>query len=54
MLERGRVAGLSRVHAVVRPDNARSKAVCERLGMTHLGLTDEWYGTKLDDYVLEL
>ncbi len=40
---------LDRVIALVDPDNARSKAVCRRLGMRHLGQTDMYY-----DLVLEL
>jgi RimJ/RimL family protein N-acetyltransferase len=40
-------AGLDEAIAVVRPGNAASIAVCERLGMEHLGLTDRYYGTEL-------
>jgi RimJ/RimL family protein N-acetyltransferase len=54
LVERARAAGLSRLHAVVRPGNVRSLAVCDRLGMTRLGETDEWYGTTFIDHVLEL
>jgi RimJ/RimL family protein N-acetyltransferase len=54
MLARARTVGLTRVHAVVRPDNVRSLAVCARLGMTRLGCTQEWYGVELEDFVLEL
>lgn len=54
LLERARAAGLEQVHAVVRPDNVRSVAVCERLGMTNLGRTTEWYGTEFVDFVLAL
>jgi RimJ/RimL family protein N-acetyltransferase len=54
LVERARAAGLARLHAVVRPGNARSLAVCDRLGMTRLGLTDEWYGTEFVDHVLDL
>jgi RimJ/RimL family protein N-acetyltransferase len=41
-------AGLAEVLAVVYPDNARSIAVCERLGMTHLGQTDRYFGVTLE------
>ena len=34
--------------AVVYPDNAKSIAVCRRLGMTHLGQTDRYYGVTLE------
>ncbi len=54
VLEWGRAAGIDRVHAVVRPDNARSAAVCERLGMTWSARTTQWYGAELDDFVLDL
>jgi RimJ/RimL family protein N-acetyltransferase len=54
LVERARAAGLSRLHAVVRPGNVRSLAVCARLGMTRLGDTDEWYGTTFTDHVLDL
>jgi RimJ/RimL family protein N-acetyltransferase len=40
--------GLGEVLAVVRPDNAPSLAVCRRLGMEELGLTDRYYGTSLE------
>ncbi|MFJ1752640.1 GNAT family N-acetyltransferase [Kitasatospora sp. NPDC088134] len=45
-------AALPEVHAVVRPGNAPSIAVCRRLGMTPLGRTDRWYGTELEAFVL--
>jgi RimJ/RimL family protein N-acetyltransferase len=54
LVERARAAGLERLHAVVRAGNARSLAVCDRLGMTRLGETDEWYGTTFIDHVLDL
>lgn len=40
--------GLAEVLAVVYPDNARSIAVCQRLGMTHLGRTDRYFGVTLE------
>lgn len=54
MIERARAAGLREVHAVVFADNAPSLKVCDRLGMTRLGPTDEWYGVELVDHVLAL
>jgi RimJ/RimL family protein N-acetyltransferase len=54
LVERAAGAGLARLHAVVRAGNARSLAVCDRLGMTRLGETDEWYGATFVDHVLEL
>ena len=53
-VSRARDAGLRRLHAVVRDANVRSLAVCDRLGMTRLGVTDEWYGTEFVDHVLDL
>lgn len=35
--------GLTEVYAVVYPENGASQAVCRRLGMEHLGLTDRFY-----------
>ncbi|HEY5134736.1 MAG TPA: GNAT family protein [Candidatus Nanopelagicales bacterium] len=54
LVARARAAGLARLHAVVREGNERSLAVCDRLGMTRLGVTDEWYGTDFVDHVLDL
>jgi len=44
--------GLSRLLAVVDPDNERSLAVCRRLGMAHLGQTDRYYGLTLELFEL--
>jgi RimJ/RimL family protein N-acetyltransferase len=43
---------LDRVIALVDPDNARSQAVCRRLGMRHLGQTDTYYGLVLELFEL--
>jgi RimJ/RimL family protein N-acetyltransferase len=43
---------LDRVAAVVDPDNARSLAVCRRLGMTHLGQTTDFYDLTLELFEL--
>jgi RimJ/RimL family protein N-acetyltransferase len=48
----GDVYRLSRVQALTDPDNVRSQAVCRRLGMTHLGQTDRYYGTTLELFEL--
>ena len=45
-------AALDRVIALVDPDNDRSQAVCRRLGMTHLGQTDRYYGLALELFEL--
>ncbi len=50
--ERARLGPLDRVLAVVDPDNIRSQAVCHRLGMTHLGQTDHYYGMTLELFEL--
>jgi RimJ/RimL family protein N-acetyltransferase len=39
--------GFDEVYAVVRPDNERSIAVCERLGMERLGRTTRYYESDL-------
>ncbi|MGY1750765.1 GNAT family N-acetyltransferase [Modestobacter sp. SYSU DS0511] len=44
--------GLAEVYAVVRPDNTRSLAVCDRLGMVPLGRTRRWYGTEVEAFRL--
>ena len=43
---------LDRVVAVVDPDNARSLAVCQRLGMAHLGQTSRYFGLTLELFEL--
>lgn len=52
-LERGFAAGLGEIYAVVRPDNAPSIAVCRRLGMEALGVTDRWYDSSLEAFRLK-
>jgi RimJ/RimL family protein N-acetyltransferase len=43
---------LDRVLALVDPDNIRSRDVCERLGMRHLGQTSRYYGLALELFEL--
>lgn len=43
VLEHAFASGLERVVAVTNPANLASQAVCLRLGMTHLGLSDAYY-----------
>ncbi|MED7949092.1 GNAT family N-acetyltransferase [Streptomyces sp. BE303] len=50
-LAKGFADGLRAIHAVVRPGNDRSAAVCRRLGMTPQGRTDRWYGAELDAFL---
>jgi len=47
-LAHGFAHGLREIFAVVRPGNERSLALCRRLGMASLGLTDLWYDTSLE------
>ncbi len=47
-IDRGFRLGVPEVFAVVRPDNPRSRAVCRRLGMRHLGRTGRYYDLELD------
>ena len=47
-----RRAPLDHVIALVDPGNARSQAVCRRLGMAHLGRTDRYYGLVLELFEL--
>jgi RimJ/RimL family protein N-acetyltransferase len=50
VVDKGFVEGLARIYAVVRPTNEPSLAVCRRLGMTPLGLTDRWYDAELEAF----
>lgn len=43
VLDRGLADGTSEVWAVTHLDNARSIAVCRRIGMRLLGVTNRWY-----------
>ncbi|MFN2625571.1 MAG: GNAT family N-acetyltransferase, partial [Mycobacteriales bacterium] len=45
--------GLDRIFAVVYSENARSLAVCDRLGMTHHGSTDRYYGVDLELFTID-
>jgi RimJ/RimL family protein N-acetyltransferase len=45
--------GAPRVHAVVRPGNVRSMAVCQRLGMEHHGRTSRYYGMEVEHFTLD-
>ncbi|KJY32298.1 GNAT family N-acetyltransferase [Streptomyces sp. NRRL S-495] len=51
-LAKGFADGLTEIHAMVRPGNDRSAAVCRRLGMTPQGRTTHWYGgTEFDAFL---
>ena len=43
LLKRGLSSGLDEIWALPAPDNDRSIAVCRRIGMQLLGLTDRWW-----------
>jgi RimJ/RimL family protein N-acetyltransferase len=43
LLVRGFASGLDEIWALPAPDNDRSIAVCHRIGMQLLGLTDRWW-----------
>jgi RimJ/RimL family protein N-acetyltransferase len=43
LLEHAWSHGLGEVFAVTYPQNSASQAVCLRLGMTALGLTEDYY-----------
>ncbi|MFE7562816.1 GNAT family N-acetyltransferase [Kitasatospora sp. NPDC057500] len=51
-LAKGFADGLTEIHAVVRPGNDRSAAVCRRLGMTPQGRSTRWYGVELDAFLI--
>ena len=48
VLDQAFADGLDEAIAVVRPGNSASIAVCARLGMEPLGITDRYYGTELE------
>ncbi len=43
VLEYGLASGLPEIRALTHTDNYPSMKVCERLGMTYLGITEDWY-----------
>jgi len=45
-------AGLDRVVAVTNPANLASQRVCTRIGMTHLGATDAYYGLSCELFAI--
>ena len=54
MLLRARMAKLRQVVAVTYPDNWRSQAVMQRLGMTKSGMTRRYYDTDTLLFTLQL
>jgi RimJ/RimL family protein N-acetyltransferase len=54
MIDHVKESGITSLYAVVDQDNPKSSSVCERLGMEKLGLTQEWYGQTLLEYVIML
>ncbi len=54
VIERAKEFGMNEVRAVVYPNNLRSLALCERLGMERIGETQVWYKTNLVEYLLTL
>jgi RimJ/RimL family protein N-acetyltransferase len=49
-LEHAFQSGVDEIFAVVRPGNAPSMAVCQRLGMTPIGRTTRWYDLELEAF----
>jgi RimJ/RimL family protein N-acetyltransferase len=43
VLEYGLASGLPEIRALTHTDNYPSMRVCDRLGMTYLGITEDWY-----------
>ena len=43
LLKRGLASGLDEIWGLPAPENARSIAVCRRIGMQLLGVTDRWW-----------
>ena len=46
-------AGLSQIIAVAFPDNLASQRVMQKIGMTHQGLTDQYYNASLVLYTIQ-
>ncbi len=46
--------GVARVLAVTESDNTRSQAVCQRLGMTHRGISDAYYNRSYELFDITL
>lgn len=44
---------LDRIHAIVDPENVPSIRVAERIGMTHIGQTDDFHDRTLEFFVIE-
>jgi RimJ/RimL family protein N-acetyltransferase len=53
VIQLAKIHGVGRIYAVVVPDNEKSLAVCHRLGMKKVGLTEDWYDETLEEFVLE-
>ena len=43
VLEYGLASGLREIRALTHTDNYPSMRLCDRLGMTYLGVTEDWY-----------
>lgn len=50
VLEHGFALGLKEILAIAMPGNGPSLAVMRRLGMTHLGRTNNWFGFEAELY----
>ena len=46
-------SGLTRVVAVIQPENFASQRVAKRIGMAHHGATDRFYNTLCEFYSIE-
>lgn len=51
-LDHGLAGGLTEIKALTHTDNYPSMAVCDRLGMTYLGVTDDWYDEPSSHYLV--
>lgn len=50
LLEIGFESGIAQLHAVMLPENGASQKVAQRLGMTHVGQADAYYGVHVEHF----
>ena len=49
----GQSLGLKTIHAVVNLENHASRKICEKIGMSYIGISDRYYGVETHHFILE-